>query len=228
MLISPENLPLGLLTQGHIGDNFLTASLCNLYNDVLLKKHHSDLTISTWGFSCLAASWCSSNTFSFFPGLVFTAQYPVLCKVSQFIPYSSQCIFCLIRAIWIKRRTLKCLSFCVSASAFLHRPNRLVLKGKLCDFRFCSREVRWLFYFKGSSKPNLSRGAIYEEWASKTAQNSYCIVNTHQSLFFTDKCTWHTESSEFSARSKTQLLLRASQPVFSSFLWCFHSLSCVI
>lgn len=26
------------------------------------------------------------------------------------------------------------------------------------------------------------------------AQNSYCIVNTHQSLVFTDKCTWHMES----------------------------------
>lgn len=37
MLISPENLPRGLLTQGSSGDNFITASLCN-YTMIFCQK----------------------------------------------------------------------------------------------------------------------------------------------------------------------------------------------
>lgn len=41
MLISPENLPLGLLTQGSSDDNFLTASSCN-YTMIFGKKNTTE------------------------------------------------------------------------------------------------------------------------------------------------------------------------------------------
>lgn len=150
----------------------ITFLLLHSYNDILSKKHHSDITISTWGFSCLATSQCNNNII-FSPGLVFTAQCSVRFHSSSHTVLSALSVsqehselkwglnvwaFVLVLQPFSTGQISSCYKESCVTSGFVQGR-----RGGSCFI------LRGLF---SVSKTNLSKETISEEWASKTGNCS--------------------------------------------------------